>query len=744
MGHLICCGRRRNTNAPSASSDANEDGVERFRRFWDDKLKEVADLLSLGRSSETEASRNPFHVTLQLYAHKDVVDQLFVCYDEHPDEVEFYIPQLCTFLLHGQYDKNPALEFFLLSQCRRSLQFAHRLHWFLDSFCTRGTTYQSEGLSATVNTPSAEDGHLLHEIARQGGVPAKLFSMGLTEAECAVSKELMATRLMALQVAETSMDSPDHLALFQATPRFLRSLTDLADRLIPLPIADRKLHLRHGLAEIEATFFPTASTIYLPIGDTMHRVKRVVIDECFPFSTKERVPYLVCVEVVDFAVPGRARRGSSLGPAKSYTMKLPFNHRVTVAMSSSDDLAFPVAEPASNDGAASAAQPATSTAADATRPAMVDVQPRPRQLDNDGSTKTFVVESFNKSFTLSFRHGEEDDGEDEAGTGPDERDDDKVQVMGQWAKRPHRKNKQDGQTRMVELKHQVRSMDDDVPLRHGMDGDNLSSASGSPSVWSDADDGAAGGLPSTRIFHTAVEPDKSPTNSAPAKPVIAFRERWSDKERRLRQTSPFGMQPGWRLVPIIVKSHDDLRQEQFAAQIIAQCHRIFVDAALPLALRPYAVLATTGTCGLIEAVPDTVSLDSLKKNDPDYKSLLDFYERYFGSRSGSRFKRARVHFVQSLAAYSILCFVFQIKDRHNGNILVDADGYIIHIDFGFLFTNSPGGNIGFESAPFKLTDEFVELLQTLSRIPVAVRESVLGAPSKHGQAAPPRRNDARK
>ena len=34
----------------------------------------------------------------------------------------------------------------------------------------------------------------------------------------------------------------------------------------------------------------------------------------------------------------------------------------------------------------------------------------------------------------------------------------------------------------------------------------------------------------------------------------------------------------------------------------------------------------------------------------------------------------------------------------------------MHIDFGFLLTNSPGGNIGFEAAPFKLTQEFVDVL----------------------------------
>lgn len=59
-----------------------------------------------------------------------------------------------------------------------------------------------------------------------------------------------------------------------------------------------------------------------------------------------------------------------------------------------------------------------------------------------------------------------------------------------------------------------------------------------------------------------------------------------------------------------------------------------------------------------------------------------------------------------MAGYSVVCFLLQIKDRHNGNILLDASGHIIHIDFGYLL----GKTINFEQAPFKLTTEFVEVM----------------------------------
>jgi phosphatidylinositol kinase/protein kinase (PI-3 family) len=167
-------------------------------------------------------------------------------------------------------------------------------------------------------------------------------------------------------------------------------------------------------------------------------------------------------------------------------------------------------------------------------------------------------------------------------------------------------------------------------------------------------------------------------------------------------------------LPVIVKAFDDLRQEQMVSQILAAFHNILREARVPVYIRPYDIIATEkgGTGGLIEAVPDTVSIHSLKTHDPSFTTLDDFFIRHFGrgSKNTVGYKRARKAFVESMAGYAVVCFLLQIKDRHNGNILLDNQGHIVHIDWGFVLASSPGKNLNFEAAPFKLTSEFVELM----------------------------------
>lgn len=188
-------------------------------------------------------------------------------------------------------------------------------------------------------------------------------------------------------------------------------------------------------------------------------------------------------------------------------------------------------------------------------------------------------------------------------------------------------------------------------------------------------------------------------------------ETFSKQALRIRNRSPFGNLKTWRLLRVIVKAGDELLQEQLAMQLIFKIRQIFYESELELWLKPYEILAVSPSCGLVECINDAYSIDAIKKSLPVYMhSLLDYFRKKYGPADCKRFKQARDNFIKSLAAYSLVCYILQIKDRNNGNILIDSEGHILHIDFGFILNHSPGGWIKFENVPFKLTNEFIEII----------------------------------
>uniref|UniRef100_A0A7N8Y8I4 Phosphatidylinositol 4-kinase beta n=1 Tax=Mastacembelus armatus TaxID=205130 RepID=A0A7N8Y8I4_9TELE len=189
--------------------------------------------------------------------------------------------------------------------------------------------------------------------------------------------------------------------------------------------------------------------------------------------------------------------------------------------------------------------------------------------------------------------------------------------------------------------------------------------------------------------------------------AVALKEPWEEKVRRIREGSPYGHLPNWRLLSVIVKCGDDLRQELLAFQVLQQLKSIWEQERVPLWIKPYKILVLSSDSGMIEPVVNAVSLHQVKKQSQ--LSLLDYFLQEHGAPTTEAFLSAQRNFVESCAGYSLICYLLQVKDRHNGNILVDAEGHIIHIDFGFILSSSPK-NLGFETSAFKLTTEFVDVM----------------------------------
>ena len=91
-------------------------------------------------------------------------------------------------------------------------------------------------------------------------------------------------------------------------------------------------------------------------------------------------------------------------------------------------------------------------------------------------------------------------------------------------------------------------------------------------------------------------------------------------------------------------------------------------------------------------------------------SLTQYYVHQWGPPHSGSFQCAQRAFARSLAGSAVMCYLLSIKDRHNGNIVVDSSGSIVHIDYGFILGISPGNNLGFETAAFKLSQEMIDLL----------------------------------
>ncbi|KAL7538463.1 hypothetical protein ACHAXR_008573 [Thalassiosira sp. AJA248-18] len=216
-----------------------------------------------------------------------------------------------------------------------------------------------------------------------------------------------------------------------------------------------------------------------------------------------------------------------------------------------------------------------------------------------------------------------------------------------------------------------------------------------------------------------------------------FGRPWNVECETIRQQSPYRNVKGWKLASFIIKAGEDIRKEALVMQIMSKLWTWFQEEIPPHLrpfLRPYTIMCVGGDAGIVECLPDVKSVNEVKKETDGFTTLRNFFERAYGppvqppfrpdynqqqqpsitnSYGTVSFEKARDNFLRSLVGYSVICYILQIKDRHNANILMDREGHIMHIDFGFVLGETPKmGKVPLfsERAPFKLSAEFWEVI----------------------------------
>ncbi|OAY36081.1 phosphatidylinositol 4-kinase beta 1 isoform X2 [Manihot esculenta] len=471
---------------------------------------------------------------------------------------------------------------------------------------------------------------------------------------------------------------------------FVMSLCETSYGLVDVfPLEDRKSALRESLVEINLHLAEAQNSggICFPMGKGMYRVVHIPEDEAILLNSREKAPYMICVEVLKCEMPSNnkgtfggqklSRGGIPLANGDAFLPKpppwaYPLWTTQEVYRNSSDRMSRSTAQ--AIDQAMSHSLEARQKFANVS---LSVVKQLPRHPINTNAQD--IHHGINRS---GLHQRATNDGEFEwvrvvLTADPGVRMDD-IGDQEPPRRREHRR----------------------VPSTIAIEEVKAAAAKGE----------APPGLPLKGAGQDSSDARLRVNGGTPKASDALSGELWEAKKERIRKASVYGKLPGWDLRSVIVKSGDDCRQEHLAVQLISHFYDIFQEAGLPLWLRPFEVLVTSSYTALIETIPDTASLHSIKSRYPNITSLRDFFVAKYEENSPS-FKLAQRNFVESMAGYSLVCYLLQVKDRHNGNLLLDEDGHIIHIDFGFMLSNSPGG-VNFESAPFKLTRELLEVMDS--------------------------------
>lgn len=140
---------------------------------------------------------------------------------------------------------------------------------------------------------------------------------------------------------------------------------------------------------------------------------------------------------------------------------------------------------------------------------------------------------------------------------------------------------------------------------------------------------------------------------------------------------------------VIVKTGDDLRQDQLVIMMIKLMDGLLKRGTLDLCLKPYSIIAMSSSSGLVEFVGGSIPISQILASHNN--SILHFFQTC-APMNGAKYDvqpEVMQTYLRSCAGYCVITYIIGVGDRHLDNIMLQPSGHFFHVDFGFIFGRDP-------------------------------------------------------